>query len=138
MNTMTSTSTPNSAPDLDPTPAPAGWVYIVRQYGRPLAVGPYPSPRAAEHALEHALLVDGLCEIDCLDAWSDQTPPTPEHERIVIDPDDPDDTGAGVPDPEPDDAGEPEDAEPGCSCGPALDPFERHGRACELYDGWRE
>jgi len=48
--------------------AEIGWVLIERQY-YPDAALLYPTYGDAVDALENSLLVDSLCEEDCLDAW---------------------------------------------------------------------
>lgn len=74
-------------------PGPA-WILIERQYGDPLLIGPYPDEQVATHAMDHALLIDGFCEEDCLDCYTVTSPPSYAHECVVIDPGNPDHTGA--------------------------------------------
>lgn len=78
------------------------WVLIDRQYAsNPLAVGPYASHDAAEHAMTESALIDALCEEDCLDATlldansrDNRVDADEELEVCVIDQEDPDHTGA--------------------------------------------
>lgn len=69
------------------------WVYIQRQYGPDLMVGPYESLDVAADACTDALLIDGLVEEDCLDCFTTTDRPTAEEEQILIDPNDKDHFG---------------------------------------------
>lgn len=69
------------------------WVVIEREHGAPLALGPYPDAPAAEHAMDEAPLVQGLCEEDATDCY---TAPgaAADAVRVLIDLSNPDHTGA--------------------------------------------
>lgn len=70
------------------------WVVIEREHDEPLYVGPYASDSDAMHALDHSLLIDGLCETDALDAYiRGHIPDVSAPAVLVIDPDNPDHTG---------------------------------------------
>lgn len=45
-----------------------GYILIERQYGDDLVVV-YPSKEKAQEALIDDMLIEGFCEVDCLDAW---------------------------------------------------------------------
>lgn len=82
------------------------WIVIDRDFHPSEALGPYPTAVAAEHAMEHALLVEGECQEDCLDCWTAPVDEVdPDLEIVLIDPDDEDHTGRP--------AGAPDDAVPG-------------------------
>lgn len=66
-------------------PAPH-WVFIERQYGPDLMVGPYATVDLAADACQDALLIDGLVEEDCLDCFTTADQPTPDDEQVLIDP----------------------------------------------------
>lgn len=99
------TTKEHSGLDLDaPAQAPASvppqeayWILIDREWNANLAVGPYPGEAAANHAMQHALLIDYYCEEDCLDATVEQGEPPEGFERDVIDPGNHYDTGLGDP-----------------------------------------
>lgn len=65
------------------------WVVITRERTPvPLAVGPYWTVADADHALAHAALIDGFCEVDCLDTTIESWSPAPAHaeyELVIID-----------------------------------------------------
>lgn len=65
-------ATPTLCPVHAKPDATIGWVLIERQYHQDAALI-YPTHEAALDALENDLLVDSLCEEDCLDAWSPET-----------------------------------------------------------------
>lgn len=70
------------------------WVHIDRDHSNDLAVGPYPSKDAADHAVGYAGLIDGICAEDCLDLTVEDHA-HPGYEQVVIDPTDPHHTGEG-------------------------------------------
>ena len=74
----------------DPT---AWWVRIDRDHHLDALVGPYADQAQADRAMQDALLIDGLCQEDCLDAYTTQDQPTDLHDVHVIDPTNPDHTG---------------------------------------------
>lgn len=74
------------------------WVWIEKESGDLIAIGPYDDEDVCNAAMQDSLLVDGLCQEDCVDCYSskDWTPPErqalePEYdvEVIIIDPNDP-------------------------------------------------
>lgn len=65
------------------------WILIARAYSNDLAVGPYPTQDVADLAFMSSLLIDGLCEEDCLDATVAQGSPDETFERVIIDDTDP-------------------------------------------------
>ena len=71
------------------------WIYIQRQYGPDLFIGPYPSDAVAAHAMEDALLIDGFCEEDCLDCFVTTDSPTADLQVIFVDLSNPDHVGRG-------------------------------------------
>jgi hypothetical protein len=81
------------------------YIVIEREHAVPLLVGPYPDAVVAGAALEHSLLIDGLCEEDCTDAYT--TPDIPgvsinghAAELLIVDLDNPDHTGADYDNPD--------------------------------------
>lgn len=63
------------------------WIFIERERSADLAVGPYPTRVQAQTACEVSLLVDGLCEEDCLDIevrWCASMPSDP-YEVVIVD-----------------------------------------------------
>lgn len=71
------------------------WVLIERENNPDALVGPYPDEAAAVLAMEEALLIDGLCEEDSLDCNTVTISGfDPAWDVHIIDPDDPDHTGA--------------------------------------------
>jgi len=82
---------------LSPADRVARWVVVERERGPALAVGPYATERDAVHAMENALLIDGLCEEDCTDCYTAPGDDLPTGADIGrIDPDDVDHTAADV------------------------------------------
>lgn len=74
--------------------ARAWWITIDRQYAdAPAQIGPYLTEADAEHALQHAPMVDNLCHEDCLDAYYERHDRMPDGDVHVIDPTDPHHTG---------------------------------------------
>ncbi len=73
------------------------WIFIERQAGPHMWVGPYATQLDAARALDLSLLIEGLCEKDCLDAFTTaEQPPAPgdtSHEIVIIDPTEPHHTG---------------------------------------------
>ena len=90
---MTLPAAPQTAPDDATTPA-AAWVFIERESNDFLAVGPYPTRDAAQHAVQAAPLIEGLCEEDALDAFVAAVEPGAHWKRVMVDLSDPDHTGA--------------------------------------------
>lgn len=104
------TMEPNeSSPDSDdPTPVSywgqdwadgdRWWILIERDHydgvTNDLWIGPYPGEDVAELALEHALLIEDLCQENCLDATMVYDTPPATDEIALIDPNDADHTGA--------------------------------------------
>lgn len=82
---------------LETTPAAEEhWVYIEREHGPDLAVGPYPTAGAAEQAMNESLLIDGFAEEDALDIWTEagaRHRGDPAFEEVIVDLDDPNHTG---------------------------------------------
>lgn len=73
------------------------WVRIERESGAVLAFGPYDTQDQANHAMEHALLIDAECQHDAVDCWADDTLPQPDEEQIIVDLTDPHHTGDDSP-----------------------------------------
>ena len=69
----------NLTTDHDPTPH---WVWIKREYGPDLAVGPYTSRAAANAALSGSDLVKQLCEQDALDCSTVAAVPVADVEHV--------------------------------------------------------
>jgi len=69
------------------------WVAITRFDHPDLAVGPYPSEQAAQRAMEDSLLVEGICEEDCDDAFLISGTPDPDLEQVIVDLRDPHHSG---------------------------------------------
>ncbi|MDQ7993781.1 MAG: hypothetical protein REI45_14010 [Propionicimonas sp.] len=93
--TTETTNQPTNQPENTAETGGLFWVYIETAAGLIKAIGPYPTRRAADHALMHAPLIDGLCEEDAVDAWTNDLQPAPDAVRGLIDPMDPLHTGAG-------------------------------------------
>lgn len=70
------------------------WIYIEREDKTDLMVGPYPTIEAAAHAMNNALLVDALCEENCVDCYTTEEEPVLET-VVHVNMDDPDHTGVG-------------------------------------------
>lgn len=87
---MAEQDTPPQAPAQDTSAEPSHdqpwWIFIERQYSADVVVGPYPNHAAADYAMIHALIIDGLCEEDCLDAYLVVPPFADGVEQIFIDP----------------------------------------------------
>lgn len=69
------TPAPNDETPHASTGQTPGWVFIERQHGPDVAVGPYASMQTAERALQDDPFIDALCEEDALGATTVTTPP---------------------------------------------------------------
>ena len=82
------------------------WIIIERDRDLPLLIGPYPDDAVAEQALEESVLIDGLCQENCLDAYTTNDEPTVltgrghKAELMLVDLNDPDHTGQAYTDPD--------------------------------------
>lgn len=79
--------------DKNPTQA---WVIIERDHSPTDLAVAYRNVAEAEHAMEHALLIDSLVEEDCAECYVSAGPLPPEIEQVHTDPHDPHDTGRGA------------------------------------------
>jgi hypothetical protein len=79
--------------DYCPEHIPAAYIHIQREDNDNLVLGPYRTLADAEHAAEHALLVDGICEEDALEVFANNDLPEEDEEHIIIDLNDPHHTG---------------------------------------------
>ena len=79
----------------DPEPADRPWhVWVQREHGPTLVIGPYPDAEAAVAATTRSVLVRGFVEEDALDCWPSCAVPGDDVERVLIDPANPDHLGA--------------------------------------------
>lgn len=72
--------------DLWDVPVAAPWfIYIERQYGPDVQIGPYATEDDASTAMEESMLIDSLCTEDCLDCYltTDLADDDPNVERIL-------------------------------------------------------
>ena len=86
----------SAATALGPAALAAHWVHIERENDRDALVGPYATKADANHAMEHALLIDSLCEADAVEVWLRHSIPAADAATLdvhVIDPSDSHHTG---------------------------------------------
>lgn len=72
-------------PSAHDTAGPA-WVVVIRERHPDVAVGPFLTVAGAGVALESSPIVDGLCEVDALDAFVETDESKLPAQRIVPDP----------------------------------------------------
>lgn len=69
------------------------WIRIEREHSKNAFVGPYKDEAQAEHAMNNALLIDGICEEDALDAYIEIGQYSEEDDVFLIDLNNPHHTG---------------------------------------------
>lgn len=80
--------------DDNPVPAGTHWVFIEREDGPHLVVGPYPDEPTAYASMTESLLIDSFCQEDATDCFLipaeeiEEAVAGDEYELVIIDPND--------------------------------------------------
>jgi len=76
----------------------ARWVVIDRQWSPVLVIGPFATEADAQHSMNCSVLVDAICQDDCLDAYTLAGSDLPDGaDVLIVDPTDNYHTAADVP-----------------------------------------